>query len=140
MNPKVRRALAIVALCFMPIFVVSLSLTLGFSDLLGGWMPAIAGISGGIAILLFLFLKMDESRTRRKEQLREQTEKAVAEGAERLDEDIEAGRAVDMTEAQPTDEQPTDGADAPAETVPHSAETEDTGAEKPTSDGAGTQA
>lgn len=58
MSDKTARALAITALVFMGIFVVSLPLSIADGALLGGWIEYVAYGSGIVGVLLFVVLKM----------------------------------------------------------------------------------
>ena len=87
MSKKGRKVLAIIALCIMPIFVASLTLALGFSEFLGGSMPAVAGVSGCLVLLIVVFLKMDANRTEAK-LAQAKMEQSLQEGAQKLEEDI----------------------------------------------------
>ena len=99
MSKKARKVLAIIALCIMPVFVVSITLALGFSDILGGSMPAVAGVSGCLVLLIFVFLKMDANRTEAK-LAQAKLEQSLQEGAQKLEEDIANGTAIDVTDQE----------------------------------------
>lgn len=59
MKDKTARALAITALVFMFIFVVSLCVTLAAADLFGGAFVYITVSAGAVALVLFVIVKLD---------------------------------------------------------------------------------
>lgn len=87
MKDKQARALAIVALVFMGIFVVALIVTLVDHTLLNGAIGYVALCSGVFAIMIFIALKADGrgySITKMNNEIEMQKiEKALAEQAER---------------------------------------------------------
>lgn len=87
MKDKQARALAIVALVFMGIFVVALIVTLVDHTLLNGAIGYVALCSGVFAIMIFIALKADGrgySVTKMNNEIEMQKiEKALAEQAER---------------------------------------------------------
>lgn len=101
MKPKGRKIIAIITLCIMPFFIVSLTLALGFSDFLGGSMPAVAGVTGCLVLMGSVFLQMDKNRTERMLE-QKKMEESLAEGERKLDEEIEQGTAIDVTDNDPT--------------------------------------
>ena len=110
MKDKTARALAIVALVFMGIFVVALVATLVDYTLFGGGIGFIALGAGVFAIMIFIALKADGrgySITKMNNEiemekiqkaLEEQVAKEKAEKAEKTDKDGEQAEAQDSEE------------------------------------------
>lgn len=105
MKDKQARALAIVALVFMGIFVVALIVTLVDHTLLNGAIGYVALCSGVFAIMIFIALKADGrgySVTKMNNEIEMQKiEKALAEQAER--EKAEQAEQDDKAEDEPSE-------------------------------------
>lgn len=105
MKDKQARALAIVALVFMGIFVVALIVTLVDHTLLNGAIGYVALCSGVFAIMIFIALKADGrgySVTKMNNEIEMQKiEKALAEQAER--EKAEQAEQNDKAEDEPSE-------------------------------------
>lgn len=108
MKDKQARALAIVALVFMGIFVVALIVTLVDHTLLNGAIGYVALCSGVFAIMIFIALKADGrgySVTKMNNEIEMQKiEKALAEQAEREKaEQAEQAEQDDKAEDEPSE-------------------------------------
>ncbi|WP_438847784.1 hypothetical protein [Anaerocaecibacter muris] len=108
MKDKQARALAIVALVFMGIFVVALIVTLVDHTLLNGAIGYVALCSGVFAIMIFIALKADGrgySVTKMNNEIEMQKiEKALAEQAEREKaEQAEQNEQDDKAEDEPSE-------------------------------------
>ena len=105
MKDKQARALAIVALVFMGIFVVALIVTLVDHTLLNGAIGYVALCSGVFAIMIFIALKADGrgySVTKMNNEIEMQKiDKALAEQAER--EKAEQAEQNDKAEDEPSE-------------------------------------
>lgn len=96
MNKKFKRVLAIIGLVLMVPFIFFLILSLGFSTILKDYAPGLAAALACLIVMIFISIKMDDYRIKRKEDMQRANEQNLVESDEPSEEVVET--SVDETQ------------------------------------------